>query len=80
MSVTGTADSGPCRIGSPLLDHASGLFALSGILLIGTMTVGASAADFVDADEIVHDDAVNILVALNVINGKDDGSHFDPKG
>lgn len=33
MSVTGTADSGPCRIGSPLLDHASGLFALSGILL-----------------------------------------------
>ena len=54
--------------------------ALSGILLIGTMTVGASAADFVDADEIVHDDAVNILVALNVINGKDDGSHFDPTG
>lgn len=33
MSVTGTASSGPCRIGTPLLDHASGLFALSGILL-----------------------------------------------
>ena len=54
--------------------------ALSGIMLVGMMAIGASAADFVDADEIVHNDAVNILVALNVINGKDDGSHFDPTG
>lgn len=33
MSVTGTKDSGPVRIGAPLLDHVSGLFAFSGIML-----------------------------------------------
>ena len=53
--------------------------ALSGIMLVGMMAIGASAADFSDADEIQHTDAVNVLVALNVINGKDDGS-FDPTG
>jgi hypothetical protein len=53
--------------------------ALSGIMLVGMMAVGASAADFSDADKIEHDDAVNVLVALSVINGKDDGS-FDPEG
>ena len=53
--------------------------ALSGIMLVGMMAVGASAADFSDADKIEHDDAVNVLVALKVINGKDDGS-FDPDG
>lgn len=33
MSVTGTVQSGPARIGAPLLDHISGLFALNGILM-----------------------------------------------
>ena len=53
--------------------------ALSSIMLVGMMAVGASAADFSDADKIEHADAVNVLVALSVINGKDDGS-FDPEG
>ena len=53
--------------------------ALSGIMLVGMMAMGASAADFTDADEITHRDAVDILVALDVINGQDDGS-FNPKG
>ena len=53
--------------------------ALSSIMLVGMMAVGASAAEFTDAEKIEHDDAVNVLVALSVINGKDDGS-FDPEG
>ena len=53
--------------------------ALSGIMLVGMMAVGASAADFSDADKIEHADAVNTLVALNIINGQDDGS-FNPEG
>ena len=52
---------------------------LAGTMLAGMMVVGASAADFSDADKIEHTDAVNTLVALNVINGKDDGS-YDPEG
>jgi len=51
---------------------------LSGVMLAGLLTVGASAADFTDAEDIQHTDAVNTLVALNVINGKDDGS-FAPE-
>ena len=56
--------------------------ALASVMLIGMMVVGASAAnydDFSDKDKIVNDDAVSMLVELNVINGKDDGS-FDPEG
>ncbi len=53
--------------------------ALSTVMLVGMMAVGASAAEFSDADDIQHNDAVNVLVALSVINGKDDGS-FDPQG
>ena len=53
--------------------------ALSTVMLVGMMAMGASAAEFSDADDIQHDDAVNTLVALSVINGKDDGS-FDPQG
>ena len=57
---------------------------LAAIMLIGMMVVGASAADvydsFTDKDEIVNKDAVNLLTILNIINGKEDGSHFDPKG
>ena len=53
--------------------------ALSGIMLVGMMAMGASAAEFTDADKIEHDDAVNVLVALSIINGQDDGS-FNPEG
>ena len=52
---------------------------LVGTMLAGMLTMGASAADFTDADKIQHDEAVNVLVALNVIDGKPDGS-FDPEG
>ncbi len=52
--------------------------ALSGIMLVGMMSVGASAAGFTDADKISNTDAVNTLVSLGVINGKDDGS-FAPE-
>lgn len=53
--------------------------ALSSIMLVGMMAVGASAADFTDAESIKHEDAVNTLVALKIVNGKPDGS-FDPEG
>lgn len=52
--------------------------ALSGIMLVGMMAVGASAVDtrdFTDQDEIQHTDAVNTMAALNIITGNPDGSY-----
>ena len=51
-------------------------------LIVGMMVISASAVskDFTDAGEIDHTEAVNTMVALNVIDGKDDGSYFDPEG
>ncbi len=43
------------------------------------MVVGASAVDFTDGEDITHVEAVGTMTALNIINGKDDGS-FDPEG
>ena len=56
--------------------------ALAAMMLIGMMVVSAGAAskDFTDKDEIKHSEAVNTMVALNVISGKEDGSYFDPTG
>ncbi len=56
--------------------------ALAAMMLIGMMVVSAGAAskDFTDKGEITHSEAVNTLVALNVISGKGDGSYFDPTG
>ena len=58
--------------------------ALAAMMLIGMMVVGASAAgnydDFTDKDKIVNTEAVQVLNALDVINGKEDGSYFDPTG
>ena len=57
--------------------------ALAAIMLVGMMVVSASAAgfdDFSDKDEIVNKDAVSMLTILGVINGKEDGSFFDPAG
>lgn len=54
-------------------------FALATVMLVGMMVVGVSAASFGDADEIVNTDAVNTMVALGIIKGKDDGN-FDPEG
>ena len=52
-------------------------------LIVGMMVVSASAAgsnDFTDADEIEHIEAVEVMTALNVIDGKEDGSYYDPTG
>ena len=58
--------------------------ALAAIMVLGLMIVGAGAADvyndFTDKGEIQHTEAVNTMVALNVIAGKEDGSYFDPTG
>ncbi len=53
--------------------------ALTGVMLSGMMVMGASAADFSDSEEIVNQEAVDASVALNIINGRDDGT-FDPQG
>ena len=58
--------------------------ALAAIMVLGLMIVGASAVDtyedFTDKDEIQHSEAVATMVALGVIEGKEDGSYFDPTG
>ena len=57
--------------------------ALAAIMLIGMMVVSASATgldDFSDKDKVVNKDAVSLLTTLGVINGKEDGSYFDPTG
>lgn len=53
--------------------------ALASVMLVGMMVVGASAAEFNDGADINNNDAVDTLVALNVIGGYDDGS-FRPEG
>ena len=55
---------------------------LASVMVMGMMAVGASAVsydDLTDKDEIVNKEAVQMLVELGVINGKDDGS-YDPTG
>lgn len=47
-------------------------------MMMSLMVVGAGAA-FKDQDKIENTDAVNMNVALGIINGRDDGS-FDPAG
>ena len=56
--------------------------ALASVMVVSMMVVGAGAAsydDFSDKDEIVNKEAVQMLVELGVINGKDTGD-FDPTG
>ena len=56
--------------------------ALAAVMVLSMMVIGAGATsydDFSDKDEIVNTEAVSTLTALNVINGKDDGS-YDPTG
>ena len=56
--------------------------ALAMVMVLSMMVIGAGAAsydDFSDKDEIVNKEAVQMLVELGVINGKDDGS-YDPTG
>lgn len=49
------------------------------VILLGMTVVTAYAANFTDTDKIVNTEAVETLVKLNVMNGKDDGT-FDPTG
>ena len=51
---------------------------MAGAMLSG-MAISANAANFVDQDEIKHTEAVNTLVALDIVNGKEN-NNFDPKG
>ena len=57
--------------------------ALAAIMLVGMMVVSASAAsynDLTDKDQIVNCLLYTSDAALGVINGKEDGSYFDPTG
>ena len=58
--------------------------AMAAAMLIGMMVISAGAAstyeDFTDKGEITNTEAVKTMVSLGVINGKDDGSYFDPDG
>ena len=63
------------------LKRALGL-ALASVMVLSMMVVGAGAAnydDFTDKDEIVNTEAVQMLVELGVLQGKDTGA-FDPTG
>jgi len=53
--------------------------AVAGVMLVGMMVVGAGAVEFHDGDEIVHKDAVDTMVALNILTGGTDGN-FQPNG
>ena len=54
-------------------------FVMASAMLVGMMVVGSSAVTFGDADQIKNTEAVNTLVALGVLKGKDTGN-FDPTG
>ena len=53
------------------------------VMMLSLMIVSAGAVStydsFTDKDEIVNTEAVNTMVSLGVIDGKDDGS-YDPTG
>ena len=56
--------------------------ALASVMVLSMMVIGAGAAnydDFTDKDEIVNTEAVQMLVELGVLQGKDTGA-FDPTG
>ncbi|MBQ9852716.1 MAG: S-layer homology domain-containing protein, partial [Ruminiclostridium sp.] len=47
-------------------------------MMLSVMVMGTGAA-FTDQEEIVNDEAVDMCVALNIINGYEDGS-YGPEG
>ena len=51
--------------------------ALAAAMLIGMMVVGASAAEYKDADSIENTEAVDVLTALGVIGGSD--GNYNPQ-
>lgn len=48
-------------------------------MMMSLMVVGAGATSFKDDKDIAHKDAVEKMVSLNIINGRDDGN-YDPAG
>lgn len=57
---------------------------LASVMLLGMMVIGSSAAeakkiDFTDADEIEYTEAVDVMVALGILEGNPNGN-FNPKG
>jgi hypothetical protein len=52
---------------------------LAVVLAVGTLAISASATDFNDDADIEYNEAVEVLTAIKVIDGKD-GNKFDPKG
>ena len=57
----------------------AGAAALAIILSAGMLTAGAAYEDLTDKEAIVNKEAVQTLVELGVLDGRDDGS-FDPAG
>lgn len=49
------------------------------VMVVGTLAFSASAADFDDVDQIKYTEAVKVLTAIKVIDGKD-GNRYDPTG
>lgn len=77
MSVTGTQQSGPARIGAPLLDHMSGLFAFSSVLLSLIDREKTGVGQYIDVSML--DCAVPMLFthipnysALGIVAGSED--------
>ena len=52
--------------------------ALASVMVIGMMVVGASAAEFVDGDDITHNAAVDTMTALGIIGGYAEDNSFRP--
>ncbi len=52
---------------------------LAVVMAVGVLVIPANAAEFTDADEITHDEAVAVLSGLGIVNGVGDGS-FNPDG
>jgi len=48
--------------------------------LFGGLSMTASASSFTDDKDIQYKEAVDVMTAIGAINGKGDGSYFDPKG
>ncbi len=52
---------------------------LAVVMAVGVLVIPANAAEFTDADEITHDEAVAVLNGLGIVSGVGDGS-FNPSG
>lgn len=51
--------------------------AMASVMLVGMMAVGAGAAEYTDADKVTHTEAAEVLKAVGVMIGDDNGN-FNP--